>query len=371
MRRIFGCKCSVNFLQENRPNFGHRKLHHILRCKKGNVSPGAHSGSILASPTSLCETPLAVPRFCPLVAHRCITPIWTHHLNFCGSMPCQVSQVGRQNSTNCTSFHRLSMLSWDERGNSSESLTQRVTCQKVHSFQKSSSIVSVLPAALRAGASPPIPLALSCHWDGGGVGTIEHVSKGWEGFVPSWFKSTSSQHVEFGGRVGIRKGSEEIAALACAGRVKATISLNMTDQHVLKLFAGEIFRKFRRSCKISGIMHDIRTTTLQKCRVNFVNYLLKYSECHIFQGWASEPERFTKCHAKSSVKNGRFHISFTLLGGGGRNVIGPPIGTRVLLDLMCLARFESQSNRCVLRSHNWNRKAPKLQIALIPPCCSS
>ena len=45
--------------------------------------------------------------------------------------------------------------------------------------------------------------------------------------MPSWFKSTSSQHVEFGGRVGIRKGSEEIAALACAGRVKATISLNM------------------------------------------------------------------------------------------------------------------------------------------------
>ena len=30
----------------------------------------------------------------------------------------------------------------------------------------------------RAGASPPIPLALSCHWDGGGVGTVEHVSKG-------------------------------------------------------------------------------------------------------------------------------------------------------------------------------------------------
>ena len=51
-------------------------------------------------------------------------------------------------------------------------------CQKVHSFQKSSSIVSVLPAALRAGASLPSPLALSCYWDGGGVGTIEHVSKG-------------------------------------------------------------------------------------------------------------------------------------------------------------------------------------------------
>ena len=33
--------------------------------------------------------------------------------------------------------------------------------------------------------------------------------------------------MEFGGRVGIRKGSEEIAALACAGRVKATISLNI------------------------------------------------------------------------------------------------------------------------------------------------
>ena len=45
-----------------------------------------------------------------------------------------------------------------------------------------------------------------------------------------WFKSTSSQHVEFGGRVGIRKGSGEIAALACAGWVKATIFLKMVAE---------------------------------------------------------------------------------------------------------------------------------------------
>ena len=51
-------------------------------------------------------------------------------------------------------------------------------CQRVHFILDNSSSVSMLPAALKAGASPPIPLALSCHWDGGGVGTIEHVSKG-------------------------------------------------------------------------------------------------------------------------------------------------------------------------------------------------
>ena len=43
---------------------------------------------------------------------------------------------------------------------------------------ENSSSVSVLLAALKAGASPPILFAFSCHWDGGGVGTIEHVSKG-------------------------------------------------------------------------------------------------------------------------------------------------------------------------------------------------
>ena len=49
---------------------------------------------------------------------------------------------------------------------------------KGHSFLENSSSVSVLLAALKAGASHHIPLALSCHWDGGGMGTIEHVSKG-------------------------------------------------------------------------------------------------------------------------------------------------------------------------------------------------
>ena len=32
-----------------------------------------------------------------------------------------------------------------------------------------------MPAVLWAGASPPILSAHSCYWDGGGVGTIEHV----------------------------------------------------------------------------------------------------------------------------------------------------------------------------------------------------
>ena len=47
----------------------------------------------------------------------------------------------------------------------------------VHSILVNSSSVGVLLAALKAGASPPIPLALSCHWDGGGVGTIERVQR--------------------------------------------------------------------------------------------------------------------------------------------------------------------------------------------------
>ena len=40
--RIFGGKCSVNFLQENRLNNCHRKLHHILHCKRRNLSSGTH-----------------------------------------------------------------------------------------------------------------------------------------------------------------------------------------------------------------------------------------------------------------------------------------------------------------------------------------
>ena len=127
-----------------------------------------------------------------------------------------------------------------------------INCQRVHSILENSSSVGVLPAALKAGASLPIPLALSCHWDGGGVGTL-NVSKGWEGFVPSWFKSTSSQHVEFGGRVGIRKGSEEIAALACAGRVKATIFLNINK---CKIYMLVTCRKcFRIHLTIQNLMY--------------------------------------------------------------------------------------------------------------------
>ena len=45
----------------------------------------------------------------------------------------------------------------------------------------------------------------------------------------SWFNPTSSQHAGFEGHVGIQVGSEKIAALACAGRVKATIFLNNVD----------------------------------------------------------------------------------------------------------------------------------------------
>ena len=36
------------FHWKNRLNICHRKLHHILHCKKRNLSPGTHSGSILA-----------------------------------------------------------------------------------------------------------------------------------------------------------------------------------------------------------------------------------------------------------------------------------------------------------------------------------
>ena len=36
------------FPRKKRPKICHRKLHHILHCKKINLSPGTHSGSILA-----------------------------------------------------------------------------------------------------------------------------------------------------------------------------------------------------------------------------------------------------------------------------------------------------------------------------------
>ena len=36
------------FARKNRLKVCHRKLHHILHCKKRNLSPGTHSGSILA-----------------------------------------------------------------------------------------------------------------------------------------------------------------------------------------------------------------------------------------------------------------------------------------------------------------------------------
>ena len=44
------------FPQENRLNICHRKPHHILDCKKRNLSPGTHSGSILAQqlPKNYC-----------------------------------------------------------------------------------------------------------------------------------------------------------------------------------------------------------------------------------------------------------------------------------------------------------------------------
>ena len=68
----------------------------------------------------------------------------------------------------------------DPYGSLAENLTKNPPeiMSKVHSILQDSSNVGVLPAALKAGASPPIPLTLSCHWDGGGVGTIEDVSKG-------------------------------------------------------------------------------------------------------------------------------------------------------------------------------------------------
>ena len=48
---IFGGKFPVIFFQETKEhNYCHRKLHHLLHCKKRTLSPGTHSGSILAKP---------------------------------------------------------------------------------------------------------------------------------------------------------------------------------------------------------------------------------------------------------------------------------------------------------------------------------
>ena len=55
--------------------------------------------------------------------------------------------------------------------------------------------------------------------------------------MPWWFNSTSSHLVKFERRVGSQLGSEKIAALACAGRVKTTIFLDTHGWDLLDEFS--------------------------------------------------------------------------------------------------------------------------------------